>query len=112
MNDWNVPAGPEAKIRKRDKRCVYCHVKMKPCPKARGVPRNKATWEHINNNDVNPKHLINIVICCGACNSSKGAKKLLAWFESDYCKANDINKKTVSAVVRNWLRYYKARYVA
>jgi 5-methylcytosine-specific restriction endonuclease McrA len=104
MIDWNIPAGYEAKIRKRDKRCVYCHVKMKPHPKRRGVPSDKATWEHINNNDVNPNHLINIVICCGRCNSSKGAKKLQKWFESDYCKQNKINQKTVSPAVRKWLK--------
>lgn len=106
MNRWHIPDGLADKIRKRDKLCVYCHVKMKAYPKARGVPKNKATWEHINNNDLNPKHLINIVICCGECNANKGAKKLLGWFESDYCKKRNINEKTVSAVVRHWLRNY------
>jgi hypothetical protein len=108
MNRWGISDQDEAKIRKRDKRCVYCDIKMKTYPHARGVPRDKATWEHINNNDLNPKHLSNIVLCCGECNTSKGAKKLLEWFESDYCKKGNINKKTVSPVVKNWLRNHKS----
>jgi hypothetical protein len=64
MNRWGISRRDEAEIRKRDKRCVYCHIKMKAYPHARGAPKDKATWEHINNNDLNPKHLINIVICC------------------------------------------------
>jgi hypothetical protein len=109
MNKWVISGRDEAEIRKRDKRCVYCDVKMKAYQKARGVPRDKATWEHIDNNDSNPKHLINIVICCGECNTSKSAKKLLEWFESEYCKQNNINERTVSPVVKNWLRHHKFR---
>jgi 5-methylcytosine-specific restriction endonuclease McrA len=109
MNRWGIPDRDEAEIRRRDKRCVYCHVKMKAHPKARGVPGDKITWEHINNSDLNPKHRINIVLCCGQCNNSKGAKKLLEWFESDYCKKRNINEKTVSRAVKDWLRHYKPR---
>ena len=109
MNASNIPAGREAKIRKRDRLCVYCHVKMKAYRKARGVPGDKVTWEHINNSDLNPKHRINIVLCCGKCNNSKRAKKLLEWFESDYCKKKNINEKTVSRAVKHWLRHYKPR---
>jgi hypothetical protein len=80
---------------------------MKARPKARGVPKDKAIWEHFNNNDVNPARRINIALCCGQCNSSKGAKKLLKWFESNYCKERNINAKTVSLAVKVWLRHYK-----
>ena len=109
MNRWGIPDRDEAEIRRRDKRCVYCHVQMKAHPKARGVPGDKITWEHINNSDLNPKHRINIVLCCGQCNNSKGAKKLLKWFESDYCKNRNINERTVSRAVKLWLRHYKSR---
>jgi hypothetical protein len=64
MNSWSISRRDEAKIRRHEKRCVYCHFKMKTHPKARGTPGNKATWEHINNSDLIPKHLINIVLCC------------------------------------------------
>ena len=37
-----------------------------------------------------------------------GAKKLLEWFESEYCKKRDINEKKVLAAVKNWLRDYRA----
>jgi 5-methylcytosine-specific restriction endonuclease McrA len=107
MNRWNIPDETEAQIRKRDKRCVYCHVAMKERPHARGVPRDKATWEHIDNNDV--RALTNVVLCCGACNTSKGAKELAEWFASEYCKKRKINERTVSPVVRNWLRQHKLR---
>jgi len=104
MNRWHIPDELADKIRKRDKLCVYCHIKLKEYPHANGVPRNKGTWEHINNNDL--VSVDNIVRCCGACNTSKGAKRLLNWFESEYCKKKNINEKTVLAVVKIWLRDY------
>jgi hypothetical protein len=103
VNRWNIPDGLEEKIRKRDKLCVYCHVELKDYSHAPGVQKNKATWEHIDNDDL--RSVTNIVRCCGACNSSKGAKKLLEWFESEYCQKKNINEKTVLFVVRNWLRH-------
>ena len=101
MNKWGIDPEVERRVRKRDKRCVYCHAAMKERPRARGVPRNKATWEHIDNNDLRSD--TNVVRCCGACNTSKGAKRLSDWFESEYCKRKKINETTVSAVVKNWL---------
>jgi len=44
----------------------------------------------------------------GACNTSRGAKNILDWFESDYCKKKNINGRTVSSVVRKWLRRHAA----
>ena len=106
MKAWGISADNQARIRKRDKRCVYCGGKLRRHQKARGAPSDKATWEHIDNENLDPKHLINIVVSCGACNTSKGAKKLLKWFESEYCKRNKINQSTVSPVVKRWLKYY------
>jgi 5-methylcytosine-specific restriction endonuclease McrA len=94
MNNWGISAEAEAKTRKRDKFCVYCGTPMKLLPKARGAPKKKTTWEHINNGDLNPKHLMNIVLCCGECNASKGAKTILEWFVTDYCKKKRINANT------------------
>jgi hypothetical protein len=77
---------------------------MKEYPRKSGVPRDKATWEHINNDDLDSP--INIARCCGSCNTSKGEKKLSDWFDSEYCKKKKINGKTVGIVVKNWLRNY------
>jgi hypothetical protein len=105
MNRWGIPERLEGRIRKRDKLCVYCHIRLREYPRRTGVPRNKATWEHINNDDLGSA--INIVRCCGACNTSKGAKKLAEWFKSEYCKKKNINEKTVRTVVKIWLRNYR-----
>ena len=107
MNRWNIPDRVEDKVRRRDKRCVYCHIVMKEYPHTSGVRPNKATWEHIDNDG--PSSETNVVRCCGACNSSKGTKKLLKWFESEYCKQRKINEKTVLPMVKNWLRHRKSR---
>lgn len=107
MNRWNIPDWLEDEIRKRDKLCVYCHTALREYPHARGVPRNKATWEHIDNDDLSSA--TNIARCCGACNTSKGAKKLMEWFESEYCKKKNINERTVAAAVRSWLRRRNSR---
>lgn len=109
MNRWGIPQALESEIRRRDKLCVYCHAVMKKHPHARGVPPDKATWEHIDNNDLDPDSENNIVMCCGACNTSKGAKTLLEWFESEYCRSKNINERTVSVVVRKWLKDRKRR---
>jgi len=107
MNRWGIPDWLEEKARKRDKRCVFCHILMRERPHARGVSKDKATWEHLDNN-VRHLTVTNIVRCCGACNSSKGAKKLVKWFESDYCKKKKINERTVSPIVKNWLRRHRS----
>lgn len=108
MNRWNIPVHLEEKIRNRDKRCVYCRIMLKEYPHRRGVPKNKATWEHIDNDDLRSV-ATNIVRCCGACNTSKGTKTLVEWFRSEYCKKKNIKHGTVSAVVRDWLKRRKSR---
>ena len=105
MNNWGIPIDVEARIRNRDKNCVYCQIRMLDYRHRRGVPKDKATLEHINNNDPRPS-LINNAVCCGACNTSKGTKPLLKWFESEYCRKWNINERTVAPVVKRWLREY------
>lgn len=108
MNRWNIPELLEEQIRKRDKRCVYCRIAFERYLPATRRRIKIATWEHIDN-DVRNKTLDNVVLCCGACNSSKGAKKLLDWFASDYCKKRNINKRTVLPIVKNWLKDRESR---
>jgi hypothetical protein len=73
-----------------------------------GCPGDKATFEHLNrygpfywSQGLQEKHL---VIVCGRCNSSRGRKRLTDWFNSPYCRAIQINSKTVAARVRQYLR--------
>jgi len=104
MNRWNIPDWLEGKIRKRDKCCVYCRIPMKESSGHRVGRKKRATWEHIDNDEWRQASETNVVRCCGSCNSSKGAKPLKKWLESDYCKKKTINKKTVMPVVKRWLR--------
>ncbi len=99
MNIWGIPKWLEDEVRARDKTCVYCGVRLlKSVP--RGRPRKTvATWEHI----INDARIItreNIALCCAGCNSSKGAKKLSDWMESNYCKDKNISKQSVAKVIK------------
>src|ERR1017187_9657636 len=100
-NNWNIPDWLEKKVKDRDKLCVYCRVKMKEYSRAKGTPGDKATFEHIDN-DGSPTEG-NIAMCCASCNSSKGVKKLLDWFDSSYCKEKNINRKTVANIILKYL---------
>lgn len=101
-NSWNIPDELEEKVRQRDKLCVYCRVEMKVHRHAKGTPRDKATFEHIDNDEFNISEG-NITLCCAACNSSKGAKRLVDWLESEYCKEKNISKETVAKVIQEYL---------
>jgi 5-methylcytosine-specific restriction endonuclease McrA len=96
VNNWGIPDWLEQKVRKRDKQCVYCHVKFK------SKDSDKASWEHINNNGPSDREW-NIALCCNSCNRHKLTKKLLQWFDSDYCKKNNINKKTVAPIIKKYI---------
>ena len=96
-NKWNIPAEMEARIRKRDDRCVYCKIKFKDNPK------DEATWEHIDNNENNICEE-NVTLCCHSCNSSKGNKELLKWLHSSNKKKITRNSASLSEVVKNWIR--------
>ena len=97
MNQWGIPGWLEDKIKKRDKCCVYCGVPLKEYPHTRGNSKDKATWEHIDN-DENNKSELNIVRCCASCNSSKGKKRLADWLESPYCQERKIKEKAADIV--------------
>ena len=97
-NNWNIPDWLERKVRERDIRCVYCNVLMK-----KGDSRNRATFEHIENNAKNIAES-NIALCCSACNSSKGARKLVDWLKTPYCKRKNINEKTAAPIVKRFLK--------
>lgn len=97
MNKWNIPISLEEEIKKRDKLCVYCHLRFKS-----DSFKKRATWEHIDNNAKNIS-ISNIVLCCSSCNSSKGTKTLANWLKSSYCQKNGINENTIANVVKKSL---------
>jgi 5-methylcytosine-specific restriction endonuclease McrA len=82
-NKWNIPKELEEEIKNRDKICFYCKKQF------RNNGKDRATWEHIDNNSKNITKE-NIVLCCNSCNASKGTKPLNEWLKSNYCKKNNI----------------------
>ena len=98
-NSWDIPDWLEHEVRSRDTLCVYCRIPLKAHVGVKGTPANKATWEHIDNNGLPTKK--NIAMCCAACNSSKGVKKLSNWLTSQYCLQKNINKETVADIIRS-----------
>jgi len=107
MNSWGIPKEIEDKVKARDHCCVYCHVTFSSEP-SNVSRRNKATWEHINNDRWNDQSImwVNIALCCTSCNSSKGRKNLRSWFTSDYCIKKSINEKTVADCVKIFLKEF------
>ena len=95
MNRWNIPPALEEQVRTRDKSCVYCRVAFTSQER-----RRMASWEHIIN-DAAIINAENIVLCCVACNSSKGAKKLSDWLSSGYCKKRSITSDSVAEIVKH-----------
>ena len=107
-NPYGICDRDERAIRARDKKCVYCSVRVKRRPNNRAL---EATIEHFNNHGPMRKRY-NLAICCRGCNSSKGKKGLLEWFKTDYCKENrrrPINERTVCEPVKKYLRAVRRR---
>jgi len=96
VNRWNIPEALEQEIIERDRCCVYCGIGFGPC---NGLSAAKPTWEHIVN-DSKIVNRDNIARCCVSCNSSKGAKDLVDWLESGYCRRRGISGNTVADVVK------------
>jgi len=100
-NKYGLPEDRLNEIRVRDKVCVYCHKEMIK-PGDDGSIKDWATIEHLNHLPPwdNP---FTVAICCGSCNSSRGNKKLLDWFEILYCVERNINYDTVAQPVRDYI---------
>lgn len=68
---------------------------------------DSATVEHLN--EVGPFYWDeglrkeDLVMCCGSCNSSRGKKSLLDWFETQYCVARGIGVRTVAREVKDYI---------
>src|SRR5262245_29434603 len=102
MNNYGIPEDAERAIRSAHGRCVYCRKKMIQT-KSDGWRGDWATLEHLN--FMPPWNAPStVVMCCWSCNSSRGAKPLLAWFETPYCRENDISIGTVHKKVKAYIR--------
>lgn len=104
-NKYLIPDAELTVIRSRDKACVYCGKEMLfPYDRTNGY--DSATIEHLS---PDPPYYWpemtadNIAYCCGACNSSRGAKHLADWFETSYCKQRGICADSVAEPVQAYL---------
>ena len=116
ITKYGIPQQQLDVIIERDTDCVYCHkVMILPYDPANRAA--SATIEHLNHradwNSVEdfvsqgqPVYPI-IALCCGACNSSRGSKPLLEWFQTDYCKRWNISQTTAAPVVRSYIQQYE-----
>jgi hypothetical protein len=96
MNRWNIPLEVELEVAARDIECAYCRS---PFSSIGGSYKSRPSWEHVVN-DLALVSADNIVLCCVACNSSKGARSIRAWLLSSYCELRNITAESVSPVVR------------
>jgi hypothetical protein len=106
-NRFRIPDDVLEPIRERDSNCAYCGNEM-VYPYERARARESATIEHLNREGPfywgeNGFLAVDIVICCGSCNSSRGRKLLADWFESSYCLERGIAAETVAEPVRDYL---------
>jgi hypothetical protein len=111
-NNFGIPDGEISRIRERDRYCVYCGKEMIfPYDPKRGS--DSATIEHLSPDGPFYWHegmtADNIVICCGACNSSRGAQHLTDWFNSRYCIEKGICAEKVAEPVKEYLARLASR---
>ena len=114
-NKFGIPEKVEQKIRRRDRRCVYCRKRMiYPC--SGNNRRDWATIEHFRESGpfywadgLNGLKEEDLAICCLSCNSSRGKKGLLIWFKSQYCidRNRNINEQTVAKPVKEYIERMK-----
>lgn len=110
-NVFGISPEDERKLRARDTRCVYCGKVMQTFAEIRaasGKLSDQASIEHLNREGPfyvkDGLRTEDVVICCRGCNSSRGARELLVWFEMEYCVSRKINGDTVAEPVKKFLR--------
>jgi len=105
-NKFRIPEDELAKIRERDARYVYCGKEMVfPFDRTKG--HESATIEHLSPDPPYYWHdgmTADNIVCCGACNSSRGAKQLRDWFKTSYCIERGICEDNVAEPVKAYLR--------
>lgn len=105
-NKFGIPDDVLSEIIERDKQCVYCR-KVMIYPYIKENAKDSATIEHLSPFPPFYWHegmqADNIVMCCGSCNPSRGAKMLADWFKTRYCVDKEINENTVADSVKSYL---------
>ena len=112
-NKWGIPSRvlrnatrydiPDPVVRHvagRDRSCVYCKLRFRIGARSRN---NLASWEHMDDYSLKHPKVWNTALCCGRCNTSRGPKGLAEWFDSAYCRKNNISRQTVAPVIRRYL---------
>lgn len=106
MSKYGISKMDLEKIFERDKLCSYCKKEM-IYPFDKNNRNDSTTIEHLNYDGPfyikTGLNIVDIVIVCGSCNSSRGVKKLIDWLKTDYCINKNINSDTVSSQVRDYL---------
>ena len=107
--NFGIPNDVLSEIMERDRKCVYCRkIMINPYDVQNRC--DSVTIEHLSPHP--PFHCSdgmktdNIVMCCGSCNSSRGKKELIDWFNSSYCISKKITADTVAAPVKNYLKRF------
>jgi len=106
-NNYGLPSGKLNEIFNRDKKCVYCKKKM-----ISHEPGSKrADWYTIEHLNYMPpwNNPATVVICCWSCNSSRGNKKIVNWFSTEYCRSRNIGIETVSITVEDYIREIESK---
>jgi hypothetical protein len=107
VNRFGIPQEVERRLRQKFKDCAHCRQPMKEHTHEKGCPSDKATIEHLNRKG--PFYWReglkeeDLVLCCGSCNSSRGTKRLVDWFQSPYCVQKGITAGTVADEVQRYL---------
>ncbi len=104
-NNYGLKSEDLDLLRKRDNLCVYCKKIMAPTSSKK--PRKDwATIEHLNY--LPPwNNIKTVVFCCWSCNSSRGNKRITDWFNSSYCKLNNIKLSNVANPVRKYIAKFE-----
>lgn len=92
-------------VKNRDEfSCAYCNQKLDD---------EKIQFDHIipvkrkNGKRPGDNSILNLVVCCDACNRNKQNLEFVEWFKSDYCKAKKINSLTINPKVYRLIKQQK-----
>lgn len=111
-NKFRIPANVMQELLERDRLCAYCHKDM-VYPYDVNNRTQSATIEHLNFDGPfywgHGLEKEDLVICCASCNSSRGDKRLIEWFESRYCVSRKITRESVSEPVKDYLRRHPSK---
>ena len=98
---YGMPLADYEKLVKKYKKCVYCQRRLVKRVGSIGPQGKAGTVEHLDYRGNSGSY---VAMCCGSCNSSRGKKPLLEWFEMPYCAKRNITEKRVHPIVRKYIR--------